>query len=1297
MKKLIRSTALFMILLILCSNLTMVHAKSECITIQVSGQANNPHFADTSFLGGTVEAPVYYGTAQTPQYSADAAALSATIRDGLEQRKAEITVHYSVNYAFPNDDQAANDAAYAIAEDLFEDALAETDQPTQGDSLRYCYRRWSLDGNLTLWPDRTDLTLTYVPTYFTTKSQEDALTTAVDALIEDFAFTSSTSQKEKMDTIYDYITENIVYDYENLEDDSYLLKFSAYAALIHKTAVCEGYAVLFYRLAEECGLDARVITGIGGEGEQSNHAWNIVQLGETYYYLDSTWDAGKTEYAYYLKGDDDFEGHQNDAFFDSTEFRSAYPIATTGYKYEGTEYTEGNFKYTISGGIATVTKYIGEQTHVVVPATIGGFPVHHIGYQAFYGCNARSITISEGIRSLSVQALDYCNQMTSLHLPSTMNITCPLNSGLTTAPSNCFSLETITIAPGNPYIKLVDGVLYSADMTTLLLCPAGDGKTKLTDPTGVTTIAKRALADHKTLTEVVLPNTVTTIGYFAFCASNQLEKVNIPATCEKIYQYSFSFTSIQELHLPAALTFIHSCAFYECDPQTITVDPQNPVFRVTNGMLHDTQTVYRIEVDTTGAVTVPEGITDIDNGAFMRATGITAITLPSTLDAVGNGAFSGCDELTHITIPEGTTHINNLAFGSCKKLVSVILPESLTDYGEFLFHPYNHTTIYGGTKAQQVAWSFGLTYKPLSQFSCSAGHTLEKEYTNDDPFRDDYRYVCSVCDGYTQEYVVFIPNIMDAEVTLEFTTATYTGQPITPKVLSVVYKGERLTENVDYTVTYPTTTNIEVGTSGIGIWGKGKYAGYKSASFSITHASIADATIVMPQTNFVYEGQPIQPEFTVTWNGKTLERYEDYGFTFENNNKEGIATLVVTGNRNFNGEIRKDFAIGEHDHRYEDTSLNDQQHQGICVCGRTTTPQNHTYDNDCDYYCNDCYFYREVTHPWSDVWSYDGWRHFRRCTRCDEVGHLGEHTGGTATCGAQAVCTVCHNPYGAQPPHSWNTDVLYHDEYQHWYQCHNCPATDGHTDHSGGTASCAQQAICSTCRQPYGDFLTHSFTGAVTNITALGHQRQCAHCSAVGPMLEHTYNGSLCTICGYTPPVVTPTNPFADVKTSDYFSAPVLWAVQKGVTSGTSPTTFSPFAFCTRGQVVTFLWRAAGSPQPHNMHNPFVDVKSDQYYYKAVLWAVEKGITAGMDASHFAPNAVCTRAQVVTFLYRYAGSPVVTAHNPFVDVKSHEFYYKPVLWAVKNGITSGMDATHFAPGSTCTRAQGVTFLYRHSL
>ena len=94
MKKLIRSTALFMILLILCSNLTMVHAKSECITIQVSGQANNPHFADTSFLGGTVEAPVYYGTAQTPQYSTDAAALSATIRDGLEQRKAEITVHY---------------------------------------------------------------------------------------------------------------------------------------------------------------------------------------------------------------------------------------------------------------------------------------------------------------------------------------------------------------------------------------------------------------------------------------------------------------------------------------------------------------------------------------------------------------------------------------------------------------------------------------------------------------------------------------------------------------------------------------------------------------------------------------------------------------------------------------------------------------------------------------------------------------------------------------------------------------------------------------------------------------------------------------------------------------------------------------------------------------------------------------------------------------------------------------------------------------------------------------------------
>ena len=175
----------------------------------------------------------------------------------------------------------------------------------------------------------------------------------------------------------------------------------------------------------------------------------------------------------------------------------------------------------------------------------------------------------------------------------------------------------------------------------------------------------------------------------------------------------------------------------------------------------------------------------------------------------------------------------------------------------------------------------------------------------------------------------------------------------------------------------------------------------------------------------------------------------------------------------------------------------------------------------------------------------------------------------------------------------------------------------------------------------------------------------------------------------------TGTNPFTDVKSGAYYYDAVLWAVEKKITSGTSATTFSPNNPCTRGQIVTFLWRAAGSPKPTSSNNPFIDVKAGAYYYDAVLWAVEKGITSGTSATTFSPNTVCTRGQTVTFLWRAAGSPkAASSTNPFSDVQSGAYYYDAVLWAVEQKVTSGTSATTFAPGSTVTRGQTVTFLYR---
>ena len=167
------------------------------------------------------------------------------------------------------------------------------------------------------------------------------------------------------------------------------------------------------------------------------------------------------------------------------------------------------------------------------------------------------------------------------------------------------------------------------------------------------------------------------------------------------------------------------------------------------------------------------------------------------------------------------------------------------------------------------------------------------------------------------------------------------------------------------------------------------------------------------------------------------------------------------------------------------------------------------------------------------------------------------------------------------------------------------------------------------------------------------------------------------------------------LKKTDYFSDPVLWALKKDITKGTDDTHFSPEAVCTRGQVVTFLWRAAGSPEPESAVNPFTDVNTDDYYCKAVLWAVKEGITKGTSDTTFGPSQSCTRGQVATFLYRAEGSPDTSLIlNPFTDVTSDQYYYDAVLWAVMREITHGTANRIFSPDATCTRGQIVTFLFR---
>ena len=172
------------------------------------------------------------------------------------------------------------------------------------------------------------------------------------------------------------------------------------------------------------------------------------------------------------------------------------------------------------------------------------------------------------------------------------------------------------------------------------------------------------------------------------------------------------------------------------------------------------------------------------------------------------------------------------------------------------------------------------------------------------------------------------------------------------------------------------------------------------------------------------------------------------------------------------------------------------------------------------------------------------------------------------------------------------------------------------------------------------------------------------------------------------------TGVFVDVPENSYYEEAVDWAEENGITQGTDDTHFSPNDICTRAQAVTFLWRTAGSPAPKSTTMPFTDIPTGSYYYNAVLWAVENDITKGTSGSTFSPDAICSRAQIITFLWRSEKSPAAGTANPFVDVKSTAYYADAVLWAVKKGITMGTTSTTFSPDADCTRAQIVTFLWR---
>ena len=332
-------------------------------------------------------------------------------------------------------------------------------------------------------------------------------------------------------------------------------------------------------------------------------------------------------------------------------------------------------------------------------------------------------------------------------------------------------------------------------------------------------------------------------------------------------------------------------------------------------------------------------------------------------------------------------------------------------------------------------------------------------------------------------------------------------------------------------------------------------------------------------------------------------------------------------------------------------------------------------------------------------------------------------TSSTATCTeagtATYTCTKCGDSYTEDVPAKGHTEVI---DAAVEPTCTETGLTEGKH-----CSVCNEVLVAQTVVPAKGH--TEVIDAAVEPTcteTGLTEGKHCSVCNEVlvaqtvidklphdfGNNLEYCANGCGTKNPNYVPPYnpphkpsvkpnptpskpETPENPFVDVKKDDYYYDAVIWAVGKGIAKGVTDTTFQPNASCTRAEMVTFLYRAAGSPEPTNKVNPFTDVAEDSYYYKAVLWAVEKGIAKGTSETTFSPNDTCTRGQTVAFLYRYANSPAVSGSNSFADVSETAYYYNATLWAMSEKVTEGTSATTFSPNDLCTRGQIVTFLYRY--
>ena len=596
-------------------------------------------------------------------------------------------------------------------------------------------------------------------------------------------------------------------------------------------------------------------------------------------------------------------------------------------------------------------------------------------------------------------------------------------------------------------------------------------------------------------------------------------------------------------------------------------------------------------------VIINESVASIGAEAFRGCSGLTSITIPSSVTSIGCGAFMGCSGLTSITIPSSVTNIGACAFEDCTGLTSITIPSSVTSIGDYTFS--------GCSGLTSITIPSGVTSIEDNAFRGCSSLTGIWVDSNNVTYASD------------NNGVLFNKN----KTSLICCPAGYSGAYTIPSSVTSIGDGAFKDCLGLTSITIPSSvTSIGGG------------AFYRCSGLT----SITIPSSVTSIGNYTFSDCSGLTSITISSSVTSIGYYTFFGCS-------GLTSITIPSSVT---------SIG--DYAFKDCS----GLTSIYFCGNTPI-----FGDDVFYNVSAAAYYPAGDSTWTDEvkQNYGGnltwipWTPTNGAAAAPEVRglHTGKVNGSTVsfsdlTPGAQYVLIVSRDK---------NSNLLA----------------------SGNLLFIAQAAADADG--------TLTFTPA---------PQEAAANAFVG-----LYGQGETISSGYEPcdGVNCPGKAFADMPAKgNWAHDPIDWAVSNEITNGTSASTFSPEEGCTRAQVVTFLWRAAGQPVPASSTNPFTDVKPGAYYYNAVLWAVEKGITNGTSDKTFSPDETCTRAQIVTFLWRYEEQPALTGtNNPFADVKPSAYFGSAVLWAVETGITNGTSATTFDPEDTCTRAQVVTFLYRNVL